>query len=135
MSNPALVINRKRILRITLKRRLRQYLSPLCAFVKQLVETSLAADVTCIKRALLRIVTTKEAGVGNDSMDPARHTKTNDAPVKARATPPPRFPTIHPFPEVGILAFDKNRWCRLQQILFRCKEFIIGKERCATKSF
>ena len=42
------------------------------------------------------------------------------------------LPAIHPFSEIGVFALDENRGAGFNQILFWCKELVVGKQHCAT---
>src|ERR1043165_4900626 len=135
MRDAFVVFNRKWISRVTIQRNLRQQWDPLDRFVEQLGLTRQSVERRAFKRTLLRIVAAKITRVDHYPANNTRQAQTNDAPIKTRRTPAPTLPPIHPLAAVRVLAFDKDRRTRLQQVLFRRKKIIIGDEHRATHFF
>src|SRR6185295_1605350 len=84
---------------------------------------------------MLRIIAAEETGIDYHTANNPGQAETNDAPVKARRAPPPRLPTVHPFSQIGIFAFDKDRSGGLEQIFFGRKKIIVGEKHGAAKFF
>ena len=53
--------------------------------------------------------------------------QSNDAPIITRGAAAASFPSVHPFAEIGVFAFDEYWRTGLEQIFLRGKEFIIGE--------
>ena len=77
---------------------------------------------------MFRVVAAKVARVNYDATNDSGQAQTNDAPVEAGRTSPPALPPIHPLATVGVLAFDEDGRARLQQILLRREEIVVGVE-------
>src|SRR5882724_976406 len=84
---------------------------------------------------MLRIVTAEETRIDHDAANYSGHAQTNNAPVVAGCAPPARLPTIHPFSQVGVFAFDKDGSARLKQVFLGREKLIVGNEHCAAKFF
>src|SRR5450432_4683706 len=95
---------------------------------------ALAIEGAGFQRTLLWIVTFEVAGIDIHAPNNSRQTQAYNAPIKPWRAAPARLPAVHPFAEIGIFVFDENRRASLEQVLFRGKEFVIGKQHRSTKS-
>ncbi len=82
---------------------------------------------------MLGIIAAKETRIDNDAANNARQAESDDAPIETRRASPPAFPPVHPLPAIGVFPLDKNRRARLQQILFRRKKIVVGKQHRAAE--
>src|SRR5262249_28158287 len=126
-------LNRKRVLRVALQRQAGQDFCPGVGLVDQLFDSWKAVNRASLERAMLRVITAKVAGVDQDATNHTRQAQADNAPVVSWDAFAASLPTVHPFPQIGILVFQKDWLRRLQQILFWREEFIIGNEYRSTQ--
>src|SRR5207247_11230570 len=74
------------------------------------------------------MVADKMVCVHGDRADHARDAESDDAPVVARPTAPPRLPAVHPLAAGGVLALDEHPAPGLEQVLLAREEFIARQE-------
>ena len=74
-------------------------------------------------------------GIDDHAANDSRQAEANDAPVQPLGVSPARLPAIHPFAPVGVLAFNENRRRGFEQLFFRRKELVVGKQHRTTEAF
>src|SRR5712691_9250636 len=86
-----------------------------------------------VEGAGFRMVPPEMIRVHRDGTDQAGDAQTNDAPVVPRLAPPPRLPAVHPLAALGVLALDAYAAPRLEQVLLRREELVVGGDRPAAE--
>ena len=61
-------------------------------------------------------------------------TETEDAPVVRGRAASAGFPAVHPFTEIGILAFDEDRLRGLEQVFLGSEKFVVGEQDGAAQA-
>ena len=80
------------------------------------------------------IVATEEACIDYDAANDAGQAETNDAPIEAGCAAAAALPAIHPLATIGVLALDKYRRTRLEQVLLGREEVVIRHQHRATNA-
>src|SRR5882724_3198843 len=139
MSKPGTVLDRKKILGITLERRFGENRDPFCfirlqpallAFIRVLF-----AEVAAFQRKPLGIVSREETGIDDDAANHPWQSESHGAPVIAGCAAAARFPSIHPFSAIGVFPFDENGVGLLDEIFLGCEKVIVGLEHSAAEAF
>src|SRR5687768_7271785 len=122
--------DREVVLRVSVEHRLRQDLGPTCFLAQQFRNIGIRTRGACVDRAMRREVAAEETCINSSAFDSPSCSEPNYAPVKfffePRTPPAHCLPPVHPFAAFGIFSFFPDRGGRLQQILFRSKEFVIS---------
>src|SRR5687768_18018135 len=84
---------------------------------------------------MLGVIAEEVTRVNGDAANNPGQAETDDAPVEPGGASPAALPPVHPFSAIGVFAFAPNGCARLQQILFGCKEIVVGKQHRSTKFF
>src|SRR5438552_14896505 len=96
------------VMRIALKPRPRHDLLP--GGAHEIVDGCPPRRVAGVDGTRLGIVALEKRRIDVDAADDASHAETDDTPVViATVAPPTRFPTVHPFAALGVLAFGPDR--------------------------
>ncbi len=98
------------------------------------VRRSLAVCVAGLERSSRRKIAGEMARVQIYAMNHAWPRQLNHAVVVPRGALAARFPAVHPFAVIVVLAGNEYRRLRIEHALFRREEFIAGEERLRTEA-
>src|SRR5918999_4830610 len=101
--------------------------------MRQFLDARQSIECGALERTMLRVVAAKVTGVDGDAANNPGQAESNDAPVEPGRSSAAAFPTVHPFPAVGILPFDKNGRTGLQQIFLGRKKVVISEQHRSTE--
>ena len=103
---------------------------------REIVRRRFARHHADVEGTRLGKITLEVGGIHVDAANDAARPEVDDAPIVGPAefgipghdvAPPARFPTVHPLPTIGVLAFSPHRRLELQQTVLRREEFVAGR--------
>src|SRR2546421_11994874 len=90
---------------------------------------------TSFQRTAFGIITFEMTGINNHTTNHTGQSNSDNAPIESGRAATARFPAIHPFAEIGVLALDEHGDGWLQQVLFGREELVIREQHGAAEEF
>ena len=123
------ILDGEEILGIAFQFRLRQDFDP----VGERIGLGLGRREARLDRAVRRKIAAEIAGVHDDAAYNARETEANDGVIVAGDALAAAFPSVHPFPALGVLVFLPHRLPGFEKILFGREEIVGGGQHRAAQ--
>src|SRR6185503_13068964 len=127
-------LHREQIRRVTLQRRLWKDGLPQDVVAHRVLVQGSNVHRGGVDARLFRIIPREEARVDDDTTHYSGNAELNDCPVVTGSAAASRLPPVHPLSVIGILAFSPLGSGWLDEILFRRKEIIVGRENSSAHS-